>query len=130
MLITKIRSKVALAPLIKVLDPFDAIIIDPTVVESTDELLLSEALTKKSFETKENIANKFKYEFLLWICGKRDIKSALEISLPTGNEAILIIFEGDKKEILEKLEAKIEKLQLKKEIDPMRLEKISLSRVM
>ncbi len=107
----------------------DALLIDDSIINSNEEITLAYELAKKSFEDKTNIARIFKYEFLLWLTKKRDIKSALEAARPKGNEAFLIIFEGGKNEILEKIGAKEIKFKLKKNADPLEIEEISLSRI-
>ncbi|MEM3075738.1 MAG: hypothetical protein QW590_02855, partial [Candidatus Bilamarchaeaceae archaeon] len=49
---------------------------------SKEEFYLAYLLAKLAFKNKKNIAKKFKYEFLLWLTGKRDIRSALAVSEP------------------------------------------------
>ena len=122
----KLDSEAAL----KACDCFNALLIEPSIVQSKEELNLAEFLSKRSFEKKKNIAKKFKYEFLLWLTGKRDIKSAMKVSEPKNDSAVLILFEGkDKRKMLKALNAKEKKLDLKKEADALALERISLSRI-
>ena len=130
MLILKIHSKDGWQDKIKRIDQEEALIIDCSLVGSIEEVQLAEILAQRSFEQKKNIGKQFKYEFLLWLTAKRDIKSALEIARPKGEELFLIIFEGDKKEILRKLGVKEIRFRLKKSAAPFELEKISLSRVL
>jgi tRNA threonylcarbamoyladenosine modification (KEOPS) complex Cgi121 subunit len=86
-----------------------------------EEIELAYHLAKKSFAGKKNIARKFKYEFLLWLSGTRDIKNAMKKTAPEkGKPFLLIVFSG---------QMKGEKPALKKTADPLRLERISLSRI-
>ncbi len=115
---------------LNVCDSFDALLIEPSIAQSKEELTLAEFLTKKSFDDNKNIAKKFKYEFLLWLTGKRDIKSAMKVSEPNCSEALLILFEKkDKQKLLKALNAKEKKFKLKENADALALEKISLSRL-
>ena len=108
---------------------FDAILVERTLVHSMEEIRLAEHLAKRSFEKKKNIAKKMKYEFLLWLAGKTDLASAFRIAKPKGEEAVLIVFSGDAKEILAALDAEEINLDLEERANPLELERISLSRV-
>ena len=115
---------------LKICDRFDALLVDKETVKSLEELALAEFLAKKSFSEGSNIAKKFKYEFLLWLTGKRDIKSAMKISEPRDKKVLLILFEKkEKKKLLNELNAKERKFKLKENADALALEKISLSRI-
>ncbi|MBU0533077.1 hypothetical protein KKB44_06310 [Candidatus Micrarchaeota archaeon] len=103
------------------IEKFDAVIIRRDAVESMEEIELAYYLAKKAFENKQNIAKQFKYEFLLWLSGTRDIKNALKKTVPK-DECLLILFSGSKPK-----EGK--EIQLKKTGDPLRLEAIALSRI-
>jgi tRNA threonylcarbamoyladenosine modification (KEOPS) complex Cgi121 subunit len=103
--------------------PEDAIAVRSNIVKSGEEIALAYLLAELAFKNKKNIANKFKYEFLLWLTGKTDIKSALDISEPKGNECIVVAFKN------EKIAGKQLPLKLQKKAEPLDLEKISLSRV-
>ena len=129
MIVALIEYNTSIEEALKVCDNFDALLIDPPSIKSKDELDLAYFLAKKSFKDKKNIANKFKYEFLLWLTDKRDITSAMKVSIPTSNVAFLILFNSDKTKILKTLNAKENKLELKKEADALSLERISLSRI-
>ncbi len=129
MIVALIGYNTSIEEALKVCDNFDALLIDPPSIKSKDELDLAWFLAEKSFKDKKNIANKFKYEFLLWLTGKRDITSAMKISMPKNNVAFLILFNSDKKKILKALNAKEKKSELKKEADALSLEHMSLSRI-
>jgi len=101
--------------------PEDAITIRKDLVESEEEIKLAHYLAELSFKKKKNIAKKFKYEFLLWLTGKTDIKSAFDISEPRGKECIAVIFSESK--------IKGKPTGLKKTAEPLDIEKISLSRI-
>ncbi|MEM2909339.1 MAG: KEOPS complex subunit Cgi121 [Candidatus Bilamarchaeaceae archaeon] len=92
---------------------------------SKEEFYLAYLLAKLAFKNKKNIAKKFKYEFLLWLTGKRDIRSALAVSEPKGKMCLLILFKRKKYERI----GKRLPLKLRKHADPLALERISLSRV-
>ncbi len=96
------------------------LLINPEKVHSMEELELAYLLTKDSFRKKRNIARKFRYEFLLWLSGKTDIKSAVKWAEPASKEALLILFEGSRK---------LKPAKLKKRAEPLNLERISLSRI-
>lgn len=107
----------------------DAVVIDPGFVKSIEELQLAEHLAKKSFSSKKNIAKKLKYEFLLFLSGKTELKSAFRLVNPKGSEMILAVFSGNEDEILKKLNATKQKLKLKENADSLDIERISLSRI-
>jgi tRNA threonylcarbamoyladenosine modification (KEOPS) complex Cgi121 subunit len=127
---TAIRSNIKGKELEDALVGIDAVVIDPNLVKSIEEIKLAEYLAKKSFENKNNIAKRLKYEFLLWVTGKTDLKSAFKIANPKNKDMILIVFSGDKKRIIEKLKAKTQDSKLKTRLaDPLDIERISLSRI-
>ena len=101
--------------------PEDSICIRKDLVKSEEEIKLAYHLAELSFRKKKNIAKKFKYEFLLWLTGKTDIKSALAVSEPKGKECIAVIFRDSK--------IKGKPPGLKKTAEPLDIEKISLSRI-
>jgi len=114
--------------------PEDAVILDAKKVRSMEELELAEILAKDAFGRHRNIAKKFRYEFLLWLAGKTDIKSALEFLLPKSREMLLVILNsGEKiiaqKNLLKKLNAIRKPSKLKRRAKPLDLERISLSRI-
>ena len=84
---------------------------------SLEELKLAYHLAEDAFRNKKNIAKKVKLEFLLWLCGTRDIKNALE---KTSGDYLLIL---DGPEITENEPG------FKEKADPEELERISLSRI-
>jgi hypothetical protein len=83
---------------------------------SLEEVELAGYLTDKAFVEKKNIARERKLEFLLWLSGKRDIRSAIE-----ATKGITVEITGGK--ITIRPEPKMKKA------DPLALERISLSRV-
>jgi tRNA threonylcarbamoyladenosine modification (KEOPS) complex Cgi121 subunit len=113
----------------KMLDKLNAVLISRNHVKSVKELQLAEYLSRRAFQTNSSIAKKFKYEFLLWLAGKRDIQCAVDETRPDSNECLLIIFSGSAKHIFDQTSAKKQHLTLEIGIDPLRLEKISLSRI-
>lgn len=98
----------------------DCIAVSPDSAESMEELELACHLANVSFENGTNIGKKLKYEFLLWLSGTRDIKSAIKKTSP-GKEFLVIVFSGEC--------PAGRQAELKKRADPLRLEKISLSRI-
>ena len=129
MRILRIHSEVDPTIIQKQLDGFEALALGPKTIEALEEVKLAEYLAKKAFKNRKNIANKFKYEFLLWLSGKRDIKSAMEETKPRGKKFLVVILSGNENEILKKLNAKKIGLKIRKNADSLRLEKISLSRL-
>ncbi len=129
MRVLEIRGGEALA-LLK--DADGAVAIRAGMVETLDELELAYYLAERSFETKTNVAKKLKYEFLLWLAGKTDIRSAIEAAAPkAGGDVLVAVFPGRGAGGLVKklvaLGAGVAKL--KKAAEPLALERISLSRL-
>ena len=87
-------------------------------LRSVEEAKLALHLAEEALGSGKNIAKKKKLEFLLWLSGTRDIKNALRKTLPE-DEYFLISFE----------EKEGGEHGLPEEGDPIRLEKISLSRI-
>ena len=123
-----IRSNLSYEDLISKAKRLDALIIKPSIVSSFEVLYLCEYLTQKSFKANKNIAKDFKLEFLLWLTAKTDIKSSLLLSKPTNSELLVIAFSGQEKKILFELSASKRFLSFKQS-DPIKLENISLSRI-
>ncbi len=90
---------------------------DASFVESEEEIVLAEYLAKKSFKTKP-IAKQFRFEFLLWLAGTKDIKSALKKTEVK-----------DKALILSPHPLPLPRAQLKKRANALAIERISLSRL-
>jgi tRNA threonylcarbamoyladenosine modification (KEOPS) complex Cgi121 subunit len=108
----------------------DALVLDPNAARSQEALRLALHLAESASAEKKAISRKPKYEFLLWLTGKTDIRSALEISSPKDAKDLLIISFGEKKSsLLKTLEARERKKALKIEGDALELEGISLSRI-
>ncbi len=130
MICAEISSDLSMNETNAILKDEDALAIDSNFVKSELELKLAEQLTISSFKQNINIANKFKYEFLLWLSGKRDIRSAMEVTLPKSNKNMLIVVFGTNSlKIFSLLNAKVIKKKLPKTFDPIALERISTSRV-
>ncbi len=99
----------------------EELVIDPARVASEEELELAHLLARDAFRKKRNVAKQFRYEFLLWLSGKTDIKSALRwaghpkdgIKIAFGK--VKMSFSSPKK--------------LRKKAEPLELERISLSRI-
>ena len=107
----------------------EAVVVDPANVQSIEEIELAGHLMGRSMEDGRNIVRKRKYEFLLWLSGKTDLKSAFRILNPKSRRMILVILFGDQKKILDSLEAKAAKFKLKENATALDLERISLSRI-
>ncbi len=122
-----VRSPLAFPEAGKKLDRLDAVALDPSAVSSMEEIELAAYLASRSFERKANISRQMRYEFLLWLSGKRDIKSAMEATAPRGHEFILVIF--SEKADIGGLEAVRLPFDIRKKGEPLALERISLSRV-
>ncbi len=108
------------------------LLVDPSLVESKEEIKLAEFLSERNFRKEKNLAKKKKYEFLLWLTGKRDIKSAMDYSRPKSNQALAVFFGKDrKKNLLSLLKVtKKRKPTLINRGNPLQLERIALSRIM
>ncbi len=118
---------------LEIVGRFDALLFKLGLVKSREEILLADFLAKKFTAEGKSIARKFKYEFLLWLTGKKDIRSAFECSAPSGGKALLILFDASKKKsLMAALGAKILKnnLERAKRAQPLDLERISLSRTL
>lgn len=130
MMVLIARSALPAVDIIRRSGPLDALVLAASCALSMEELELAHHLAKRCVERKANIANLFKYEFLLWLTGKTDIKSAIVKSAPKGGGELLIVsFGEDKRHILRVLDAKESKKSISKRGDPLRLEEISLSRI-
>lgn len=128
MRVYRLRSSITEKELLERLDGLDGVAIRCDAVSSVEEVELAYHLAKDSSSKKKNIARRMRYEFLLWISGKTDIKSAMKSTKPDGKEFLVIVF-SDAKDVAAKLDAKELALGLEKNGDPLRLERISLSRI-
>ena len=131
MQIYRLKSEMNSKDLCKELDQIDAIAISTSFVQSLEEIKLAHHLAESAFSRKKNIGRKLKYEFLLWLAGKRDIKSAMEITTPKeGEDFFVVLFSHlPEKEILKRLKARKKKNSLVKDGEAIALERISLSRI-
>ncbi len=105
----------------------DCITVNLNTLQSLEEAKLALYLAKKSFKNKKNIARKLKYEFLLWLSGKTNIKSAINETAILENEDFFLITFDQRKLI--RIGGIKPKSGLKKDARPLDLERISLSRV-
>lgn len=131
MLILRLKSECFPRTLRPALDRMDGIAIRDGSAGSLEEIRLAVHLAKSAFLKKTNKARVLRYEFLLWLCGKNDIRSAIKESEPGEGEGFLVIvFSSIKRETAcRMLLAEELPLALKKEADPLSLERISLSRI-
>jgi len=120
MLIKRISSKMKKQELERISAENNIILLDPKKVKSIEELKLAEHLAKGQ---SKKIANKFPLEFLLWLSGKKDIKSAMKMMFEKNSDFIAVYFSDEIKL------GKVKKLKLKKKAEPSALERISLSRI-
>lgn len=110
------------------LDGMDAVAVSPGAAGSVEELMLAHHLAASAFGKGEGIAKKLRYEFLLWLSGKRDIRSAMEATAPAGPEMIVVTFSGAA-DVAGSLSGRELPLGLPEEGEPLALERISLSRI-
>ena len=130
MQIYRLKSEMNSKDLCKELDQIDAIAISTSFVQSLEEIKLAHHLAESAFSRKKNIGRKLKYEFLLWLAGKRDIKSAMEITTPKeGEDFFVVVFSHLHENILKRLKARKKKNSLVKDGEAIALERISLSRI-
>ena len=127
MRVFRVESELSMEELCKCLDKLDEVVLRPDMVGSLEELELAFHLARTAFQKKTNIARKLKYEFLLWLSGTRDINSAMKRTLPEGKEFLLVAF-SDIGKLPAKLKAK-QRICLRAHGNPLRLERISLSRL-
>ncbi len=110
------------------LDRLDAVAVKDG--KTLEEFELANHLAKRAFENRANIARSYRYEFLLWLSGKRDIKRAMKETEPSERRFIVAVFsDSDEKDVLSALNAEVVKKNLPRKSEPLALEKISLSRV-
>jgi len=130
MRVYRLRSSLPEKELLERLDGLDAVAIRPDTVASVEEFELANHLAKDAFSRKKSIAKQMRYEFLLWLSGKRDIRSAMKSTKPDGKEFFAVVFsEARLDAVCRLLEAEELPLALKKDGDPLDLERISLSRI-
>src|SRR5512143_3220256 len=110
------------------LDGMDSVAVSSRAVGSVEEIMLAHHLAAAAFGKGEGIAKKLRYEFLLWLSGKRDIRSAMDATAPDGGEMIVVSFCGAA-DVAGSLSGRELPLGLPEEGDPLALERISLSRV-
>ncbi|MEW6721824.1 MAG: KEOPS complex subunit Cgi121 [Candidatus Micrarchaeota archaeon] len=112
------------------LDRLEAVALGKGIAASEEEITLAAHLARKAFSQKKNIARQMRFEFLLWLCGKTDLRGAMEAGAPRGDEFFVVAFsDADEEAVLRALKAEKLPLGLKKEGEPLALERISLSRI-
>jgi len=105
------------------------LLLDASKVRSEEELLLAARLAKKSTEEKRAISRSRTVEFLLWLSGKTDIRSAFSsFGAKSPKHMLVVSFGPGKKELVSLLRLKPGKKKLKKDAVMERIEEISLSR--
>lgn len=98
---------------------------------SMEQLELARLLAEKSFREKTNLANVFELEFLLFLCGERDIRKALSKNDFSPGDFLLVSFgKTGKSGFLAGLDAKEKPLALDAHASALELENISLGRVL
>jgi tRNA threonylcarbamoyladenosine modification (KEOPS) complex Cgi121 subunit len=132
MRVLRIETELGGKALHEALDSCDAVMVRDGACTSMEELALAEHLAESAFAAKTNIARSLRYEFLLWISGRRDIRSAMEATAPGegARDFFVISFSSaGEREILRALGAEKKALGLGEKAEPLALERISLSRV-
>ncbi|MFH2100821.1 MAG: KEOPS complex subunit Cgi121 [Candidatus Micrarchaeota archaeon] len=128
MIVLKASSSLSAEEIEGLLIDEEAVAIRPDCVQSDEELMLALHLASDAFEKKRNIAKKLKYEFLLWLSGKTDIRRALKATgAESGKDFLLVFLKGGMD--LNKLKIREKPLNMKKKAEPLALERISLGRI-
>ena len=106
---------------------------------SIKEIELAGYLTLLSFKNKTNIAKNVDIEFLLWFFGTKDIDNALKQAKSGRDKQKAIFYFADIEEITLKQKNRIdenniqvlpsEQIILSNKFNPLKIEKISLSRI-
>ena len=105
------------------------LLLDASKVRSEEELLLAGRLSKKAIEERRAISKSRTVEFLLWLSGKTDIRSAFSsFGAKSPKHMLIVSFGPTKKELTSLLQLKPGKKKLKKDAAAERIEEISLSR--
>ncbi len=128
----RIRTALRGRELHRRLDQLDAVAVSPAAAGSEEELRLAAHLAGKALAGGKNIAKAERYEFLLWLAGKRDIRSAMEATSPQRGERDIVVVwfsRTSEEEVLRRLEAEDLSIGLPEEGEPLRIERISLSRL-
>lgn len=117
------------------LEKLDAVAVRPGIAQSAMEFGLAYHLAKSAFAKKTNIGRCMRTEFLLWLSGKTDIRSAILETVPRemgdGEDVFFVVVfsDADDETACRKLGAKMLSPALRNEGEPLALERISLSRV-
>ncbi|MGV8176778.1 MAG: hypothetical protein ACP5NX_03195 [Candidatus Bilamarchaeaceae archaeon] len=108
----------------------DVLMLDPKVLRSKESAVLAEELAGRSFANGSNISDQKRFEFLLWLSGRKDVSSAIsETSFHSSSDILLVIFSGKRSRILHGLCASERPLNLGGCADAAEIERMSLSRV-
>ncbi len=102
----------------------------PSLIVAEEQAELAAALARRSFAGKRNIAKTMELEFLLWLSGEGDLRSALAKNDFSPSDFFAAVFgKTGKKGALRALEAKEKPLALREKASALELEKVSLSRI-
>ncbi len=124
-------SKLTKLQLLKLAENSGTLLLSPDKINSEEELLLAERLTKDAIREKRNTAKKREKEFLLWLSARTDISSALKLySFQSPKDILLISFAKTKPQLKKLFQLKQNPLKLRKKATPLEIEKISLSRIL
>ncbi len=104
--------------------------LSPKLADSIEQFELAFLLAKKAFRNRTNIAKTLGLEFLLWLSGERDLRSAFAKNDFEPEDFLLVSFGKTDKAMGFRLFCAGEKpLSLKRSAGALELEKISLSRL-
>ena len=122
-------SALPLNEALKKLGKKPVLLLDASKIQSEEELLLADRLARKAIKGKRAISRSPTVEFLLWLSGKTDIKSAFSsFGAKSPKKMLIVSFGSTKKELTSLLQLKLGKKKLKKGATTERIEEISLSR--
>jgi len=123
-----IRAGIPLAKAKEALAECGALALDPGTVSSEEGIRLAAHLSSASMASRTNVANGLAMETLLWLSGKSDIRRAMAMMGPRGQEMVLVCW-SEPAALRRRLKAEELPLALGKEADWQEIERISLSRI-
>ncbi len=134
MLVMRVRSALEGEALREALDSIGAAALRPDAAPSVQEIRLAHHLAERALAKKTNVARSLRMEFLLWLTGRTDIRSAASASFPDGQDFLVVVLPERgaaprPAEVCSRLTAKELPLGLSEEAEPLALERISLSRI-